>query len=70
MNERLVNVEIPAALAEKLKKESEKQGYKSLSDYITHILRKESPSGKDDSSLSSDEEEKIKERLKDLGYIE
>jgi Arc/MetJ-type ribon-helix-helix transcriptional regulator len=66
----VVSVEIPSALAEKLGKEAKKKGYKNLSEYVTHLLRESSPPEKGNSSLKPEEEKRIRERLRDLGYIE
>ncbi|HIE44100.1 MAG TPA: CopG family transcriptional regulator [Candidatus Omnitrophica bacterium] len=66
----LLQIEIPSTLAERLKKEAQKGGYKNLSDYVAYLIRKSLSSEEDDSSLRPEEEEKIKERLKSLGYIE
>jgi len=53
---------IPSDLADKLKERMIGTEFKSLADYITHILRL---------SLSDhDDEQKVKERLRGLGYLD
>ncbi|MDD5454403.1 MAG: CopG family transcriptional regulator [Candidatus Ratteibacteria bacterium] len=70
-SKKSVQIEIPSTLAERLEKQAQKAGYSNLSDYITHLLRKGCSSNNNDSScLNPEEEKKIEERLKDLGYID
>lgn len=70
--EEFKEIKIPKVLFEKLEKEI-RQGekYNSVSGYVTDIIRKflaEKLESKH--SLSKEEEEQIKERLKSLGYLE
>ena len=71
MPDRKVQIEIPDSLAERLKSLAKQENFTDLNEYVTHLLRKAVSSGKEEeSSLNPEEEEKIKERLKSLGYIE
>jgi len=60
--ESTVNVSLPEALALKLKEKMKETDFTSLDSYISHILR---------SSISAlDDEAKVKERLRGLGYLD
>lgn len=69
-NKKSVPIEIPSTLAEKLKREATRKGYKDLSEYVTYLLRGKSSSDKEEISLKPEEEKQIEERLKNLGYID
>ncbi len=65
---KYTTVSLPKPLYDKIKKRIEKTGFTSVSDYVTYILREvlanlesKRPSGKD--------EDKIKEKLRALGYL-
>ena len=66
-------VSIPAPLAEKVKKRIDGTGFTSVSDYVTFVLR-EVLAGEDEEdtkeAFSKEDEEKVKERLKALGYLD
>lgn len=68
------NVAIPTFLVEKIKKRMEKTEFTSISNYVTYILREVisniEAEEKERSVFSKEEEEKVKSRLKDLGYID
>ena len=68
------NITIPTALAEKIKKRMEGTDFKTISEYITYILRqvisKVESEEKERKVFSKEEEEKVKERLRNLGYID
>jgi len=71
---KYTTITIPTLLAEKLKKRTEGTGFNSLSSYVTYILRQlisgiESEKQKKE-AFSKQDEEKIKERLKGLGYMD
>jgi len=65
-------VSIPSPLFEKAKKRIEGTGFTSVSDYLTFMLREiiasyEQEEGPD---FSKEDEEKVKERLRALGYLD
>ena len=67
----LTNVSIPTPLYERIKEQIKGTGFTSVSSYVTYVLRellaeKEKP----EESFNEDDEEKIKARLRALGYIE
>lgn len=68
------SLSIPSDLAEKIKKRAENKGFKSLSEYVTYILRqvqsKIETDEKQKSVPSIQGEEEIKQKLKDMGYLD
>jgi Arc/MetJ-type ribon-helix-helix transcriptional regulator len=69
---KYTTISIPTPLAEKIKKRIEGTGFTSLSSYVTYVLR-EVMSGIDEETeeaFSKDDEEKVKERLRALGYLD
>lgn len=70
-----VTLKIPKDLSEELKKRAEDKGFKSLSDYVTYILRQvlskiETEEKQKKEPLIKEGEEEIKQKLRDLGYLE
>ena len=66
-------VSIPAPLFKKVEKRIKGTGFTSVSSYVTYILREIIASEKDETReepFTKDDEEKIKRRLRALGYIE
>ena len=69
---KYTTISIPTPLAEKIKKRIEGTGFHSLSSYVTYVLR-EVISGIEDESeeaFSKEDEEKVKDRLRALGYLD
>lgn len=68
------NISIPATLIKKLKKHMEKTKFESISSYVNFILRKYISNIEADeqkkTAFSKEEEEKVKHRLRSLGYID
>jgi len=72
---KFTTVSIPKPLYEKIKKRIEGTGFTSVSDYVTYVLREvlaslEEGEKEKEEPFSREEEEKIKERLRALGYID
>lgn len=69
--EDLKDVSIPASLYEKIKEMIKGTEMESVSKYVTQII-KESLEKEEGTleSLSKEDEEKVKERLKALGYLD
>ena len=67
---KVTNVSIPTSLYERIKKRIEETGFPSVSSYVTYILR-ESFVKKNEKkeTFTKNEKEKIKTRLRALGYI-
>jgi len=71
-DKKYTTISIPTLLAEKIKKRIKGTGFMSLSSYVTYVLR-EVISGNEeesDEAFSKEDEEKIKNRLRALGYLD
>ncbi|MFX1502417.1 MAG: CopG family transcriptional regulator [Promethearchaeota archaeon] len=67
-------VSIPKPLTEKIKERMKGTGFSSVSSYVTYVLRQVISSieeeEKSKQAFTKEEEEKVKQRLRDLGYID
>lgn len=67
-------VSIPKPLIEKIKERMKGTGFPSVSSYVTYVLRQVLSSIEEDKrstqAFTKDEEDKVKQRLRDLGYID
>ena len=67
-------VSIPKPLAQKIKQRMKGTGFSSVSSYVTYVLRQVISSIEEDDrkkrAFTKEEEEKVKQRLRDLGYID
>lgn len=74
MNEekKYTTISIPTPLAEKIKKRIQGTGFHSLSSYVTYVLREVIAGTEEESEevFSKEDEEKVKERLRALGYLD
>jgi len=72
-DKKFTTISIPSQLAEKIKKRIEGTGFHSLSSYVTYVLR-EVISGieneEEEEAFSKEDEEKVKDRLRALGYLD
>ena len=69
---KYTTISIPTPLAEKIKSRIEGTGFNSLSSYVTYVLR-EVISGMEeekDEGFSKEDEERVKDRLRALGYLD
>ena len=69
----ITTVSIPKPLADKIKKRLKGTGFNSVSSYVTYVLRQVISSLEEEKkkeAFSKEDEEKIKERLRNLGYID
>ncbi len=65
-----VSIQISRELYEKAKKFVEEQGgFNSVEELVEFLLREVVETGEEEAKLSKEEEEKVKERLRALGYI-
>ena len=73
-DKKYTTVSIPKPLAKKIKKRMEGTGFNSISSYVTYVLRQVISSieeeEKQQESFSKEDEEKVKERLRALGYLD
>lgn len=70
---KYTTVSIPIPLAKKIQKRMEGTGFTSTSSYVTYILRQVISSIEEDEKqqgFSKEDEEKVKERLRALGYLD
>jgi metal-responsive CopG/Arc/MetJ family transcriptional regulator len=71
MEKDVMTVSIPASLYKKIEETIKGTGDASISDYIAKALREKlAQEEKKGDSFSQEDEEKVKERLKALGYID
>ena len=67
-------VSIPKPLVEKIKDRMKGTGFASVSSYVTYVLRQVISSIEEEErskqAFTKEEEEKVKQRLRDLGYID
>tara|TARA_Y100000310_G_scaffold329181_1_gene398541 strand:+ start:464 stop:700 length:237 start_codon:yes stop_codon:yes gene_type:complete len=73
----ITTISIPTQLSEKLKKRIEGTGFSSLSSYVTYILRQvvsgieiDEQKKKEGEAFSEEDEKKVKDRLRGLGYLD
>ena len=71
---KYTTISIPTPLAEKVKKRMEGTGFHSVSSYVTYVLRQVISSIEEDEkgreAFSKEDEEKVKDRLRKLGYLD
>ena len=70
-----VTVSISKNLADKLKERAKNKGFDSLSKYITYILRQvstniEAEEKSKKKEFTEKDEEKVKQKLRSMGYLE
>ena len=71
MTEEKTKISIPTILYEKIAEKLEKPTEDAVAQYIQKILEDNlSKQETDEASLSEEDEEKVKERLKALGYMD
>ena len=72
-DKKYYTVSIPMPLAEKIKERIKGTGFTSVSDYVTFVLREVLSSEIEEEEkepFTKEDEEKVKERLRALGYLE
>jgi len=68
-----VTISIPKTLYDKIKERIENTDFTSVSEYVTYILREVLANLEEEEKeeiFNDEEEEKIKERLRALGYLD
>ena len=67
-------VSIPKPLVKKIKERMKGTGFASVSSYVTYVLRQVLSSIEEEEhskqAFTKEEEDKVKQRLRDLGYID
>jgi len=71
MTEKGKTIEIPESLFERVMVRIEGTSFPSVSDYVVNVLREKlaSEEKEDPTRYTKEEEEKVKERLRALGYL-
>jgi len=69
---KFTTVSIPTPLFEKIKKRIEGTGFTSVSSYVVYVLREilAEESASQDEAFTREDEERVKERLRSLGYLD
>ncbi|HDM23023.1 MAG TPA: CopG family transcriptional regulator [Methanomicrobia archaeon] len=70
---KYTTVSIPVQLAKKIEERIKDTGFNSVSSYVTYVLREVLSSleeEKKEEVFTKEEEEKVKERLRALGYLD
>jgi len=68
---RYTTISIPVPLYEKVKKMIQGTGFSSVSDYVTYVLRELVASYEEEKlDFTKEDEERIKRRLRALGYLD
>ncbi len=71
MEKEFTPVSIPTSLYKKIEEKIKGTEFSSVSSYVTKVLRESLAKSEENKEVfSAEEEEKIKERLKALGYID
>ncbi len=71
MDKEFTPVEIPTDLYEKIEEKINNTDVSTVADFITTLLKEKLAKDQEETdSLSSEDEEKVKERLKALGYMD
>jgi len=67
-------VSLPKPLVDKIKERMKGTGFSSVSSYVSYVLRQVISSieaeERSKKAFTEEEEEKVKQRLRDLGYID
>ncbi len=68
----ITTISIPQPLAGKIKERIKGTGFNSVSSYVTYVLRQvlSSTAAEKDEPFSEQDEKKVKDRLKSLGYLD
>jgi Arc/MetJ-type ribon-helix-helix transcriptional regulator len=69
---KFTSVSIPTPLFEKIRKRIEGTGFTSVSSYVVYVLREVLAEDAVDEkeAFSREDEERVKERLRSLGYLD
>jgi Arc/MetJ-type ribon-helix-helix transcriptional regulator len=70
---KYTTVSIPKTLFSKIKARIEDTGFSSVSDYVTYVLREifaEEAQQSTEKAFSSEDEKRVKDRLRALGYLD
>ncbi|MDF2954884.1 CopG family transcriptional regulator [Candidatus Alkanophaga liquidiphilum] len=68
--EKFKTVSIPASLFKKIEERIKGTEFTSVASYVTYVLREVVEEEEEEVPFSEEDEEKVKERLKALGYLD
>jgi Arc/MetJ-type ribon-helix-helix transcriptional regulator len=69
-DKKYTTVSIPTPLFEKIQEKIKGTGFTSVSDYVTFVLREILAHEGGNEAFSEEDEKKVKERLRSLGYLD
>ncbi|MEM0128218.1 MAG: ribbon-helix-helix domain-containing protein [Thermoplasmatales archaeon] len=69
-DKKYTTVSIPTPLFEKIEEKIKGTGFTSVSDYVTFVLREILSHGSGGEAFSEEDEKKVKDRLRSLGYLD
>ncbi len=69
-DERSARIEIPASLYRSIEERIKGTGFESVDQYVTYVLRELMARDSEEPVLDREDEEKIRERLRSLGYLD
>ena len=69
-DKKYTTVSIPVPLYEKVKDKIKDTGFTSVSDYVVFVLRELMSEDESEEGFSKEDEEKVKDRLRSLGYMD
>ncbi len=67
---KFVKVSIPKSIIEKIEQRIKQTGFESVSSYISYVLKEVLSEDEEEDVFSKEDEERVKERLKALGYLD
>jgi len=70
MASEFTNISIPTALYKQIEEKIKDMEITSVASYVTKVLRESLKKEETKEAFSKEDEEKVKERLKALGYID
>jgi len=70
MSKEKDTIELPIELIEKIKEKIKGTGFDSVSSYVAYVLDEVLSDDEDEEDFTEEDEEKVKERLRALGYLD
>lgn len=73
MNEEYKEIKIPVTILDKIEQRIKDTEFKSVEEYIIFVLEevvKDEEEGQEEYAFSEEDEEKVKNRLRALGYLD
>ncbi len=68
--EKRKQISIPASLYRSIEGRIKDTGFESVDGYVTYVLREILSEDEEEETLTEEDEEKVKERLRSLGYMD